>query len=123
MYAGPKGDKGDAGSQGIQGPQGSQGEQGPTGPQGEQGPQGEKGDPGLGVEPGFLVAPAYDSGWVNMTNKQTAILQHDLGTTDVVVYIMGRTSEGVIHQRYYGWVHLSATSPYYKGILRGRERV
>ena len=102
---GPQGTTGPQGAQGEQGPQGIQGIEGPQGSQGLQGiqgPQGEQGEPGLGVEPGFLVAPAYDSGWVNMTNIKAATLQHNLGTTDVLVYVMGRTDDGVIHQRYYG---------------------
>ena len=87
---GPKGDTGDTGLQGEQGEQGlqgPQGEQGDTGPQGPQGEQGIQGEPGLGVEPGFLVAPAYDSGWVQLPGSGSFQFIHNLGTTEVVVDI------------------------------------
>jgi len=108
---GPKGDKGDTGSQGPQGPQGEQGiqglqgetgpqgphgEQGLTGPQGERGPQGE---PGLGVQPGFLVAPAYDSGWIDVLgNYSWWPLWHGLNTTEVFIYAIRNNSEYGINQ-------------------------
>jgi hypothetical protein len=105
---GPKGDTGETGSQGpqgIQGVQGPKGETGPQGPQGEQGligPEGPQGEPGLGVEPGFLVAPAYDSGWVPMPAVPEQTFVHGLGTTEVFVYVIGRDPEVSIHQLLYG---------------------
>lgn len=96
---GTTGSTGPQGPQGSQGPQGAQGVQGLTGPMGATGPPGEKGDtgatgatgtqgeqgvPGLGVQPGFVVAPAYDSGWVAVNGGSRRFV-HGLGTTDVVV--------------------------------------
>jgi hypothetical protein len=121
---GPKGEQGPEGPQGVQGEQGPQGEpglqgpqgeQGPQGPQGEQGPEGPQGEPGLGVEPGFLVAPAYDSGWVSNWTEWEGIylinLTHGLNTTEVFAYVVGRLNQtigvfknGSIHQLAYGWL-------------------
>ena len=93
---GPKGDTGDTGPEGPQGPQGETGETGPAGPtgatgaqgpQGETGPQGPQGEPGLGVQPGYVVAPAYDSGWVTLPGAATYQFVHNLGTTEVIVDI------------------------------------
>lgn len=96
-----KGPKGDTGPAGPQGPKGDRGDTGQTGPQGIQGVQGIQGPSGLGVEPGFLVTPAYDSGWVNLTTT-TTVLTHGLETTDVFVYMIGRGPTGIIHQYAYG---------------------
>jgi len=120
---GPKGDQGEQGPQGEtgpQGPQGIQGEQGPQGIQGIQGPKGETGDtgeqgpqgePGLGTEPGFLVAPAYDSGWVAIPKTPEQTFEHGLGTTEVFVYVIGRNPENNVHQIRYGeyfhWLNLT----------------
>ncbi len=112
---GPKGDKGDPGPQGLTGSQGPLGPQGEQGEQGEQGPQGPQGEPGLGVEPGFLVAPAYDSGWINNWTDWNGIylinLTHGLGTTETFVYCVGRSNQTTemaenqsIHQFAYGWL-------------------
>lgn len=145
--AGPqglKGDQGETGPQGTQGEQGVQGEQGiqgDTGPQGLPGADGEsayqiwlaegnvgteqdfldslRGEPGLGVEPGFLVAPAYDSGWLQNWTADDLVyaraysinLTHGLNTTEVLVYMIGRLNattkpfeNGSIHQFSYGWL-------------------
>jgi predicted secreted protein len=108
---GPKGDKGDAGPQGATGAAGTAGAAGATGPQGAAGSTGAtgatgaQGAAGLGVSPGFLVAPAYDSGWVNITSMagQNIVLTHNLGSSDIVVEIQGRTTAtGGIHQKYLG---------------------
>jgi hypothetical protein len=111
---GPQGMQGEQGPQGEQGLQGPQGEQGPEGPQGEQGPEGPQGEPGLGVEPGFLVAPAYDSGWISNWTDWEGLhlinLTHGLNTTEVFVYVVGRFNQTIdvfenesIHQFAYGW--------------------
>lgn len=144
---GLKGDQGETGPQGLQGPQGEEGPQGEQGIQGDTGPQGLpgadgksayqiwleegnvgteqdfldsiRGEPGLGVEPGFFVAPAYDSGWLqNWTADDLGLfraysinLTHKLNTTEVFVYLIGRLNEttkpfenGSIHQFAYGWL-------------------
>ncbi|MGD8506919.1 MAG: hypothetical protein PVF15_09705 [Candidatus Bathyarchaeota archaeon] len=124
-HQGPQGETGPRGSQGKEGLQGLQGEQGPQGLQGVEGPQGDKGDqgetgpqgpqgePGLGVEPGFLVAPAYDSGWASAIGKtMPMVFNHGLETTDLFVYVLANTSDSTgIHQRDYGnslwWYNLT----------------
>lgn len=75
---GPQGPKGDTGETGSQGATGATGETGATGPQGLQG------IPGLGFQPGFVAASAYDSGWV-ASNGGSLRFVHGLGTSDVVV--------------------------------------
>jgi hypothetical protein len=103
---GPEGPQGDTGPQGSTGPQGPQGETGATGPRGatgpagptgpkgdtvdtgSEGPQGEtgpQGEPGLGVQSGYVVAPAYDSGWVALSGAGNFQFVHNLGTTEVIV--------------------------------------
>jgi len=105
---GPRGDKGDQGDTGLQGSQGiqglpgingSQGIQGPQGLMGIQGNQGEQGPPGtFTIEnmTGFLPAPAYDSGWVQIGYPYGPyILEHNLHTTEVLIYAYSNTSEWV----------------------------
>jgi hypothetical protein len=111
---GPKGDKGDTGATGATGaigPQGATGATGATGPAGANGANGAtgatgpQGPAGLGVTPGYLVAPAYDSGWVDITTMagQNIVFNHNLNSSDVTVEILGRTvASGGIHQRNLG---------------------
>jgi hypothetical protein len=105
---GPKGDKGDTGATGatgLQGPKGDTGQRGTSGPVGSTGATGPQGPAGLGVTPGSLVTPAYDSGWVNITTMagQNIVINHNIGTTDVSVDIQGRmTTTGGIHQKNIG---------------------
>lgn len=67
------------------------------------GATGPQGPAGLGVTPGYLVAPAYDSGWVDITYKagQTFTLTHDLGSTDIVVDATGRQTQADTPHRLY----------------------
>jgi hypothetical protein len=117
MTAGPQGPKGDRGDTGVtgatgtQGPKGDTGERGPTGATGSAGAAGATGvtgaigPAGLGVTPGSLVSPAYDSGWVNITSMagQNIVFNHNLASTDVSVDIQGRTTlSGGIHQKNIG---------------------
>jgi predicted secreted protein len=114
---GPKGDTGDtgaAGATGLQGPKGDTGAKGGTGATGATGTTGvtgatgaagATGPAGLGVLPGSLVTPAYDSGWVNITGMagQNIVLNHNLGSSDVTVEILGRTTAtGGIQEKYLG---------------------
>lgn len=85
--------EGPPGPQGEQGPQGVQGPQGPQGPQGEQGPQGI---------PGGFGAPDYDSWWQPINPGDYLTLTHNLGTTGLFVYVIGKDSQGDVHQVYYG---------------------
>ena len=120
MSVGPqglKGDKGDTGANGatgLQGPKGDSGARGAagaagssgaTGATGATGAMGASGPAGLGVTPGSLVAPAYDSGWINITNMtgQNIVLTHNIGNLDVSVDIQGRTTlTGGVHQKNLG---------------------
>jgi hypothetical protein len=117
MSVGPqglKGDKGDTGATGATGPQGPKGDNGAKGTTGATGANGATGatgstgatgPAGLGVTPGSLVAPAYDSGWVNITNMagKNIVLNHNLGTSDISFEIQGRTTAtGGITQRNLG---------------------
>jgi Collagen triple helix repeat (20 copies) len=102
---GSKGPQGEQGAQGLTGETGATGLTGPVGPAGPEGPKGDTGETGpqgatgatgatglqglqgvagLGVQPGYLVAPAYDSGWVP-SNGGSLRFVHGLGTSDVVI--------------------------------------
>lgn len=80
----------------IGGFKGEQGDTGATGPQGAQGIQGPQGPPGFGT-------PDYDSGWRTIGQAEELTLAHLLGTTNVCVYLVGKRSDGLIHQADYGW--------------------
>ncbi|MCZ2808859.1 MAG: hypothetical protein O2V44_05850 [Candidatus Bathyarchaeota archaeon] len=123
---GPQGLPGEQGSQGPAGPQGEEGPegiQGPKGDRGDTGPQGPEGPPGPGVEPGFVNAPAYDSGWASIPLGGTKVFQHDLNTTELLVFVVGNSSEWGINQVMYGedvyWYHLSDNeiSVFRKGVF------
>lgn len=67
---------------------------GPTGPIGPQGPQGP---------PGGFDAPDYDSGWISIAAGDGVEVRHELGTSNVFVYLVGRiTPGGALHQYGYG---------------------
>jgi hypothetical protein len=53
---------------------------------------------------GWLPAPAYDSGWVSLTPASWLTLEHELGTTEVLVYMTANTSLGDygLNQAFYG---------------------
>lgn len=81
------------------GPQGPKGDKGDTGPQGLQGEQGP---------PGVWGAPDYDSGWMRIDMNERLVLTHNLNTTNILVYLIGKQIMGadtplLIHQLYYGW--------------------
>jgi len=108
---GPKGDTGATGATGVTGPQGLKGETGARGATGAigapgaTGATGPQGPAGLGVTPGSLVTPAYDSGWVNITSMpgQNIVLNHNLASSDITVEISGRTTAtGGVQQKYLG---------------------
>lgn len=53
---------------------------------------------------GFMRAPTYDSGWVNISQGEFLVLTHNLNTTNLLVYVVGhRFDASPIHQVYYGW--------------------
>lgn len=86
--------------EGPEGPQGPQGEVGPQGPQGIPGPQGVQGPQGI---PGGFGAPDYDSGWLTFTEGDLNFeVTHNLGTTELFVYMVGKDSFGRVHQWFYG---------------------
>lgn len=125
VIQGPKGDKGDAGPQGehgsigpqgIQGEKGDKGDTGPQGPQGSAGPQGlqgEQGPPGvITIEnfTGWLPAPAYDSGWIDVLpdHGRWVTFEHNLNTTEVLVYYVRNNSQEFVTQLKYGdWMQWS----------------
>ena len=56
-------------------------------------------------QPGFMNTYAYDSGWINITGMvgQNIVFNHNLGSSDIIVEIQGRTTAtGGIHQKYLG---------------------
>ena len=54
---------------------------------------------------GFITAPAYDSGWVEM-DPGPLWLTHNLNTRELFIYVLGREDDdSKIHQRYYGGAH------------------
>ena len=110
LYAkGPKGDKGDTGDTGATGATGA------TGPKGDTGPTGLQGSRGFGN-------PDYDSGWVEMPGDRfdpasppnaPVTLTHGVGTTNLVVYLVGKNRDGIIHQVQNGYVGSSSPGLYY----------
>lgn len=50
---------------------------------------------------GYVRAPAYDSGWITISQNEDLVLIHNLNTTDLFVYFIGKDSTGT-HQYYYG---------------------
>ena len=102
---GATGPQGAAGAAGATGTAGATGAAGPAGPAGATGATGPQGPAGLGVTPGSLVAPAYDSGWMNIMSLagQNITLTHSLNSSDLSVEILGRTTTSAgVHQKYLG---------------------
>jgi hypothetical protein len=84
---------------------GNTGERGAAGASGATRATGATGPAGLGVTPSSSVSPAYDSGWINITQMagQNIVLDHNLGTTNISADIQGRTTAtGGIHQKNLG---------------------
>jgi hypothetical protein len=73
---------------------------------------------GGGDMAGFMDSPAYDSGWVSVGAGGELVFTHNLGTTEVFVYITGKDVDDTlgIHQYEYGgvgwayWHNLDATN-------------
>ena len=62
--------------------------------------------------PGFITAPAYDSGWLVIQPAQVLTISHNLGTEEVFIYLLGKAESGYIHQITQGshgvsvhWIH------------------
>jgi hypothetical protein len=57
-----------------------------------------------GNKTGFMSAPAYDSGWLSMKEGEETVFAHNLDTTEVFVYVIGKDTEEIykIHQYEYG---------------------
>lgn len=47
---------------------------------------------------GFVTAPAYDSGWMNVAEGTSIDLEHGLGTTELFVYVLQKFPTGLINQ-------------------------
>ncbi len=85
----------------IKGPQGPQGETGVTGATGATGATGPEGPPG----PQGPYLPDYDSGWIDITDKngQYFNVAHNLNSEDIIVDIRGKaTASSGAHQRHSG---------------------
>lgn len=84
---------------------GPQGERGPTGATGATGATGSQGAQGLQGAPGIL-APDFDSGWVTINDTGTGAdilyVEHNLGTQDIFVYMVGKDQWGFTHQGRFG---------------------
>jgi hypothetical protein len=135
---GPKGDKGDIGDTGPQGLPGTDGVDGKDGVNGTDGLEGKsayqiwldqgnsgteqdfldslKGEQGppsvITIEnfTGWLPAPAYDSGWVDVPPGygQWVNFTHNLNTTHVLVYFLRNNSQEFVTQLRYGeWMQWS----------------
>ena len=64
---------------------------------------------------GFVNAPAFDSGWIAPNINDETVIEHDLGTTEVLVYITGKDTElNTVHQFRYGGDCTRA--PHYRGV-------
>ena len=50
----------------------------------------------------MLGKPGYDSGWTVINYEQTMTFTHNLGTTELLVYVIGKHPDKQIHQMYYG---------------------
>lgn len=63
--------------------------------------------------PGYMKAPAYDSGWLPISQGQTIYLTHNLNTdpAKLFMYVLGYHSILKTHQLYYGG-ELTATETY-----------
>ncbi len=65
---------------------------------------------------GYVNAPAYDSGWITPNINDETIIEHDLGTTEVLVYVLGNNTElNTIHQFRYGGD--CTRLPRYRGVM------
>ncbi|MCW3985229.1 MAG: hypothetical protein NWE91_02315 [Candidatus Bathyarchaeota archaeon] len=47
---------------------------------------------------GWMVAPAFDSGWISINPDERYFFWHSLNTTNVLVYVIGKNGSGFIHQ-------------------------
>jgi len=57
------------------------------------------------LETGYVGRPAYDSGWVTVNAGNYLTLTHNLNTTEVFVYVVGRLGppdDHIIHHLHYG---------------------
>lgn len=62
---------------------------------------------------GSVDLPEYDSGWRTINQNQTLLLVHNLGTTDLLVYVMGRDETYGIHQIFFGGTGWTDHTEYY----------
>jgi len=64
---------------------------------------------------GFINAPAYDSGWMRLPFDSWINLTHNLNTTELSVYMIGRNSFGVHQIKYGGDFWYTPTTIFYDG--------
>ena len=55
--------------------------------------------------------PDYDSDWVSINQGQTLTLTHDLGTTDVLVYVISNRTNGITQIYHGGEIYWSESPP------------
>jgi hypothetical protein len=119
---GPKGDTGDTGPKGdtgLAGPKGDTGDTGLAGPRGDTGDTGlagPKGDTGEQGPAGMLGAPDFDSGWIGIGTGET-YFEHNLGTQDLFVYMIGKIGGILVHQGGYGGIYYYTTEMTYEGAV------
>lgn len=51
---------------------------------------------------GILNEPAFDSGWLSIEVGEIMDIEHGLGTTEILVYMVGRNRLNHVHQKDYG---------------------
>jgi len=72
--------------------------------------------------PGFMKAPAYDSGWQTIAQAEAKTLTHNLNTdpSKLLIYILGYCSGYGVHQIYYGGITLfsGSTNTWYGVMVR-----
>lgn len=86
----------------------ARGSRGETGPQGLQGIQGEQGPPGnasLSNIAGWLPAPAFDSGWIFVPKNTWFLIQHNLNTRELYVYVIGKEIQNATYSYTYQWIY------------------
>lgn len=74
---------------GPQGPQGPQGMKGQKGDKGDTGPTGPAGIFSVSNMSGLVSTPEFDSGWFHTTVAGKYSFTHNLGVTNVFVYVVG----------------------------------
>ena len=74
---------------------------------------------GTPIDRSSLMSIAYDSGWLNITDKcgQNIVITHNLNSTDLIVDVQGKTTlDSEPHQKHYGLTgHMQGWNKTYGG--------